>query len=104
MEKHTMHNRGIFRRFVAVLSLATVGAVAGCGTDGPPRFHVKGQVTFAGKTVPAGTIVFEPDLSQGNDGPQGMATIQAGFFDTNRGGRPTVGGPHRVTILGCDGV
>ena len=33
-----------------------------------------------------------------------MAPIVHGAFDTARGGRGTVGGPHRVTILGCDGV
>ena len=81
-----------------------MAALVGCGTDGPPRFDVAGQVTFRGQPVPAGTIIFEPDSTKGNDGPQGMAPIENGTYSTAKGGRGTVGGPHHVTILGCDGV
>lgn len=86
------------------LILVLLVATAGCQPAGPQRYHLSGQVSFAGSPVPAGTIVFEPDASQGNDGPQGVAIIVNGLFDTARGGKGTVGGPHRVTILGCDGV
>jgi hypothetical protein len=86
------------------MTLALVCAGPGCGPRGPQRFDVSGRVTCGGAPVPAGTIIFEPDLSKGNDGPQGFAPIAGGSFDTARGGRGTVGGPHRVTILGCDGV
>jgi hypothetical protein len=82
-----------------------LSALAGCSQSGPQRYRVQGKVTFAGKPVPAGTIVFEPDATQGNDGPQGIAPIEKGIFDTAfKGGRPTVGGLHHVTILGCDGT
>lgn len=83
-------------------SLALCMLALGCGDD--DRFDVSGKVTFRGQPVPAGTIIFEPDASKGNDGPQGMAPIQNGQFDTARGGRATVGGPHVIQILGCDGV
>src|SRR5262245_29789774 len=82
--------------FIVFASLA----IFGCGSDGPPRYRVHGMVTYEGKPVPAGTIIFEPDASQKNDGPQGLATIHAGLFDSAKGGKGTVGGPHRVTILG----
>lgn len=76
----------------------------GCGPGGPERFHVSGQVTHKGQPVPAGTIIFEPDFSKGNDGPQGRALIKAGAFDTAAAdGIGTVGGPHNITILGTDG-
>jgi hypothetical protein len=88
------------RRVTLALGLA---AAAGCG-GGAGRYDVSGKVTFGGKPVPAGTVVFEPDAAKGNDGPQGFAPITGGTYDTARGGRGTVGGPHRVTVLGCDGV
>lgn len=87
------------------ISVALCAAtLLGCGQDGPQRFELSGKVTYRGQPVPSGSIVFEPDAAKGNDGPQGMAPIQNGMFDTARGGRGTVGGPHLVTILGCDGV
>lgn len=88
----------------ALLLWALTAACAGCGTGGPDRFDVSGRVTFGGKAVPTGTIIFEPDAARGNDGPQGFAPIQDGVFNTARGGRGMVGGPHKVTVLGCDGV
>ncbi len=92
-------------RHLALVAAILIGALcAGCAPGGPERFHVAGRVTFGGQPVPAGTIIFEPDDSKKNDGPQGMAPITNGQFDTARGGKATVGGPHRVTILGCDGV
>lgn len=52
--------------------LVAVAAVVGCGSnDAPDRFHISGKVTFAGEPVPAGQIIFEPDASQQNSGPQG---------------------------------
>lgn len=91
-------------RSATVWLLLTCLVLAGCQPTGPQRFQLSGNITFAGSPVPAGTIVFEPDASQGNDGPQGVAPIVNGQFDTARGGKGTIGGPHRVTILGCDGV
>jgi hypothetical protein len=91
----------MFRNLLpAIISLVMLG----CGTDGPQRYRLQGTITYDGKPVPAGTIIFEPDASQKNDGPQGLATIHDGVFDSARGGKGTVGGPHRVTILGCDGT
>ena len=72
-----------------------------CGASGPERYELSGTVQFQGKPVPAGQIVFEPDSSKGNVGPQGMAEIREGKYDT-RGGRGMVGGPHVVRIRGYD--
>ena len=42
----------------------------GCNRDtGPARYDLKGSITYAGKPVPAGYILFAPDKSKGNDGP-----------------------------------
>jgi hypothetical protein len=60
-------------------------------------------VTFDGQLIPAGVIFFDPDVSRGNDGPQGFATITDGHYDTRENGKGAVGGPHRVRIQGFDG-
>jgi hypothetical protein len=77
--------------------------VAGCGRSGPPRYELSGTVTYAGKPLPAGVIFFDPDVRQGNDGPQGFAHVQEGRYDTRQTGKGSVGGPHRVRIQGFDG-
>jgi hypothetical protein len=64
------------------------------------RYGVSGTVTFRGVPVPTGTIAFEPDARQGNDGPAGYADIVAGRYRTHLG---AVGGPHLVRITGASG-
>ena len=87
----------------AVLFL--LAAMTGCsGESGPKRFDISGQVTYGGKPVPLGQIQFEPDASQGNRGPAGAAKIENGSYDTAGAGRGHVGGPHRVLVVGYDGV
>jgi hypothetical protein len=53
--------------------------------------------------VPAGEIYFDPDVSKGNDGPQGFARIKDGQYDTRQGGVAAGSGPHVVRIFGFDG-
>jgi hypothetical protein len=74
--------------------------IVGCGSSGS---DVSGEVTFAGKPVPAGRIYFNPDFSKNNNGPQGFAEIIDGRFDTRAGGHPACGGPTVVLIRGNDG-
>lgn len=92
-------------RIGRMLAAATLGiTLFGC-ERGPALFHMSGRVTYEGKPVPEGTIVFEPDASQGNRGAAGMARILAGAYDTRRPpGRGTIAGPHIVRITGVDRV
>ena len=87
--------------------LALVGLLlaCGCAEKGPRRYDVSGTVTFQGKPVKAGQVVFYPDRSKGNDGPQGIAEIHDGYFDTRQtlGGKGGPGGPVVVSIEGFDG-
>lgn len=81
--------------------------MSGCGWNsdtGPERFDVSGTVTFDGIPIPRGTIVFSPDQSKGNSGPQGAAEISDGKYDTSTKGKGLVGGAHIVTIRGFDKV
>lgn len=85
--------------------LATTGLLsAGCaGNEGPTRYDLAGTVTFDGKPVPAGVILFTPDAAKNNRGPTGFAKIKDGKYDTRQEGKGTVGGPHTVAISGFDG-
>src|SRR5262245_9737346 len=85
-----------------LVSIATL--VAGC-SSGERTYNVSGAVTYKGKPVPAGDVVFEPDTTNGNSGGPGFAKIKDGRYDTRiLEGRGTVGGPHLVRIQGLDGV
>jgi hypothetical protein len=69
-------------------------ALAGCG--GPRLGKVSGRVTFNGKPVPTGTIMFHPDAGPaavGAIGPDGTYTLT-----TIKSGDGAVVGSHRVTI------
>lgn len=93
-------------RWLPVLACcAALAGISGCGggNDGPKRYGVSGTVTYDGKPVPRGFIIFEPDSSKGNSGPGGGASIVDGRFATESG-KGTVGGPHIVKVTGYDGV
>lgn len=84
------------------LVLGILIVAAGCGQNGPERYDVSGSVTFAGKPVPAGQILFQPDTEKGNRGPATAVQIEGGRYDTAKGGKGTVGGPHIAVITGYD--
>src|SRR5947207_9499998 len=86
----------------AGLAVAAVVCAGGCG--GEKTYNLSGTVTFQGKPVPAGQIVFEPDASAGNHGQAAFAKIKDGHYDTRIDGSGTVGGPHLVLIHGRDGI
>ncbi|EAQ80619.1 hypothetical protein [Blastopirellula marina] len=87
----------------SLLAVALALSMSGCGkVEGPPRYRVSGHVTFQGKPVPGGSIIFTPDTQKGNAGPQGTARIINGSYDTTEAGRGTVGGPHQVHVIATD--
>lgn len=89
------------RLFILSATLLALTA-AGCNQNsGPPRYKVSGEVTFAGQPIPNGMIIFTPDSSQGNSGPQGVAQIKDGKYDTAAPeGKGIGGGPTIIHILG----
>jgi len=84
--------------------LVMAALVAGCGSDGPPRYHLSGNVTYKGQPVPAGSITFLPDSAAGNTGAATSVDINQGKFDTMAVDKGHVGGAHIVKITGLDGV
>jgi hypothetical protein len=90
----------------ALLLAASAGllVIVGCDSGGQV-YHLSGAITYQGKPVPGGTIVFEPDATKENEGAPGYAKIKDGRYDTRAAdGKGTVGGPHLVRILGLDGI
>src|SRR5262249_53060077 len=72
---------------------------------GEPRYDISGTVTYDGKPVPRGVILFTPDLAAKNDGLQGSAEIRDGAYDTGKApGKGASGGKYVVRISGFDGT
>ena len=91
-----------FLRSTAVALL--VAGLAGCGQQGSSGlYEISGSVTFAGKPVLGGRIVFEPDEARGATGMVSIADIAHGSYRT-RPKRGFGGGPCLVTIYGTDGT
>lgn len=83
--------------------MAALGLVTGCGSSGPDRQRLHGEISLNGQPIPAGMVVFTPDASAGNSGPQGVATIKDGKYDTaGTEGRGFAGGPTVIRVTGQD--
>ncbi|MEI6657401.1 MAG: DUF1559 domain-containing protein [Planctomycetota bacterium] len=80
-------------RSILLVVASAVLVVVGCRpVEEPARYRVHGRVTFDGKPVPTGRIVFSSDAAAGFTGKDGWAPIAAGTFDTASGGYGTAGG------------
>jgi len=78
--------------------------LAGCSDEQREQYHLSGEVRFDGRPVPAGMIMFDPDVASGNDGTQGYAEIQDGHYDTSDSGKGITGGTYQVRITGFEAV
>jgi hypothetical protein len=90
---------------MAMLSRAWCGALgllvaAGCGREPAPLAPVSGRISFQGKPLAGGTIVFTPDPERGGSGPLAFAEVKAdGSFTLRTGAQfGAVPGWHRVTV------
>lgn len=95
------------RPSLAVTLLLIVGCLAaalGCSRQEPGRCDLHGTITFNGKPIPAGSIVFEPDASRGNHGASGFAVIKGGRYDTRQAGKRIPAGPVTLWVSGFDGT
>ena len=60
------------------LTAAILVGVAACGSDnGLNLASVSGKVTYKGEPIKNGMVMFEPDESKGNTGPQAIGTIKS---------------------------
>ncbi len=68
--------------------------LGGCsGSAGPPRYQLSGKITYDGKPVAFGWMVFSPE-----QGPGGSANIEDGRY-TMPEGSGAVGGPHSIEVV-----
>ena len=95
--------RHSFRIVVGRVAILMVTLLVGCGggVDGPDRYPIEGKVTYDGKPLPKGNIIFIPDDSKGNAGPGTTVAVLNGVFKSEEG---TIGGPHIAEITGYDGI
>jgi hypothetical protein len=89
--------------FYFVICLST-GLVLGCKKSGAQRVDIAGKVVYGGTVIKTGFVLFTPDTLKGGKGPQGLAFIKDGKFDTRKEkGKGVSPGPQRVQINGFDG-
>lgn len=93
----------MIRRCAMAVVLAA-GWLVGCSQSEPDRFRISGEATFDGQPIPYGDVLFTPDGAKGNSGPQGIAQIRDGRYDTAAaGGKGIAGGPTVVRVTGLTG-
>lgn len=92
------------RRTAFVFSIALV-ILSGCTPDSDvARVQISGTVSYGGSPIPFGDVVFTPDSSKQNSGPQGFAKIVDGKFNTTADkGKGIAGGPTICTVTGFSG-
>jgi len=92
------------RPFAIAGCLFAATLLAGCSgpSSEPTRYRVSGEATFNGNPIPYGDVLFTPDGA--NAGPQGIADIRDGKYDTAAArGKGIAGGPTVVRVTGLSG-
>src|SRR4051794_10007672 len=95
-----------------VLILAAGLAAGGCGPAGPQLGEVHGKVTYKGKPLSFGSVVFVPAAGLGKEGPTGGGQpasddIQADgsyILSTNAFGDGAIVGEGKVVVVAIDPV
>jgi hypothetical protein len=83
---------------------AVVLPAGGCHSEsGPKAYRLSGEAKLDGKPIPYGEVLFTPDGAAGNAGPQGIATIRGGKYDTAADdGKGIAGGPTVIRVTALD--
>jgi hypothetical protein len=93
------------RRSRSRILAAAVLLAAGCGKTEPAVATVKGAVTFQGRPLAGGLVVFAPDRDKGNAGKPVSATVGPdGWYRLSADGSSQVAaGWYRVAIADAPG-
>ncbi len=92
------------RRWFEMALLLFPAVLLGCADAKPRSYAVSGSVKLAGQPIPYGEVLFTPDSKQQNSGPQGIAEIHEGKFNTRAtGGKGMAGGPTLIRVNGMSG-
>jgi hypothetical protein len=84
------------KKFVLILYFVVI--CCGCESSSLKYYPISGTVTYNGESFPHGTLVFTPDSSKGNSGPQCITSIINGKYYTEKNG--LLAGPVIVEISG----
>ncbi|CAN5381954.1 hypothetical protein BH11PLA2_BH11PLA2_49260 [soil metagenome] len=88
------------RKFVCFIFIYVV-TLTGCSSESPSRLRLSGEITFDGNPIPFGEVLLTPDGSKGNTGPQGIAPIRDGRYDTSASdAKGYAGGPTIMRVTG----
>jgi hypothetical protein len=95
-DAHVSRDSRSRQAWLIALTLLALPAVDGCRRhDGPERVVVSGSVTYQGKPIAYGTILFVPQTA--SDAPMSAATIHDSKYSADaHGGVPI--GTHKVVI------
>src|SRR5262245_11790557 len=76
----------------------------GCSPK-PKTVQLSGKVTFKGQPVPAGYIIFMPDVGNGNRGSSKLLKIKDGVYDSSQEppDQALTPGAYQLRIAGFDG-
>lgn len=99
-----VHRDGLSQGCLCLFVILGGTFLAGCWSSSNDinRYPIDGIVTFEGKSVPVGEILFEPDAARGNRGPASSGTIKDSQFSITAK-RGIIGGPYLVRITGYSG-
>lgn len=92
-------------KWLSVAVIAALAGLAGCAkSDAPTRYRISGTVTLDGQPIPYGEMRFTPDRTKQSSGPEGIAPIRDGKYDTAMpGGMGIAGGPTIIQVNGMTG-
>lgn len=90
------------RQWVGAAAMFAAALVVGCAEDGPKRARLTGEVKYDGQAIPYGEVLFTPDAAKQNSGPQGIAPIRDGKYDTGTE-KGIAGGPTIIRVTGFTG-
>ena len=89
------------RRWLGAAVVLAAAAFFGCSDGEVKRFRLSGDVKYDGQPIPYGEVLFTPDGQKKNSGPQGIAPIRDGKYDTAAaGGKGVGGGPTVIRVTG----
>jgi hypothetical protein len=88
--------RRLFRTVTCWVAIVTLSS---CGSGQMKTAPVEGTITYKGKTVPQGSIMFQP-----KDGPAATANIENGRYvlKTYKNGDGAILGSHLVTVISLE--
>jgi hypothetical protein len=99
-------NRSIHARCRAMILVATMTGLAGCGPgNGLNLAKVSGKVLYKGQPVKNGTVFFMADETKGTVGPPAVGSITSDgsyVMSTESAGDGVIVGHHKVGITGVE--